>query len=74
MSHTYNLDISTANYEIMIDTEEQYGFFEHHTHGDEIAGGLWFDGKALVDYDGVFELPEEVSDAIVSIGYSLGDL
>lgn len=60
----FDLDISTANYEIKIDVEREYGYFEHQTHGDEVAGGLWFDGNSLMDYDGVFELPGEVVDAL----------
>lgn len=64
MTYTFTLDISTANYEIKIDIEKQYGYFEHFSHGDEVAGGLWFSGKELIDYDGVFELPEEVVDSL----------
>ena len=64
MTYTYDLDLSTANYEIKIDVEKNYGYFEHNSHGDEVAGGLWFSGKELVDYDGVFELPGEVLDSL----------
>jgi len=62
--YDFNFDASSANYEIKIDTEQEYGYFEHNTHGDEIAGGLWFEGNELVDYDGVFELPIEVVEAL----------
>lgn len=31
--------------------------------------GLRFDGKELVDYDGVFELPKEVSSLLKENGY-----
>lgn len=33
-------------------------------------GGLWFDGKELVDYDGCFELPDAVRIALKELGYS----
>jgi hypothetical protein len=31
--------------------------------------GLWFDGKELVDYDGVFSLPREVAVMLTDAGY-----
>ena len=40
-----------------------YEFVEHI--------GLWFDGKTLVDYDGVFELPKEAIKLIRKSGYSV---
>jgi len=33
--------------------------------------GLWFDGKTLVDYDGVFELPKEAIKLIRKAGYKV---
>ncbi|MEX0597121.1 MAG: hypothetical protein WD512_11530 [Candidatus Paceibacterota bacterium] len=33
--------------------------------------GLWFDGKTLTDYDGVFELPIEAIKLIRKYGYSV---
>ncbi len=41
-----------------------HGYFEHNELGDEFAGELWFERISgivtLIDYDGVFALPEEV--------------
>lgn len=34
-------------------------------------GGLWFDEKELVDYDGVFELPEEILDKLEEWGFNV---
>jgi len=34
-------------------------------------GGLWFNDKTLEDYDGVFELPEEIKVALKQLGYEL---
>lgn len=33
--------------------------------------GLWFDGKSLEDYDGVFELPKEAIKLIRKAGYTV---
>ena len=35
------------------------------------SGGLWFEEKDLVDYDGCFELPKEVKIALIHLGYNL---
>lgn len=50
------------------------GFFEHHEYGDEWGGGLWIENGELSDYDGCGMLPKQVADAIVKMGYSLGDM
>jgi hypothetical protein len=65
--------IDTENYEIWlnIDTTGQRGYFEHTTLGDERAGGLWYDDKKnLTDYDGVYELPKEVREALIADGFT----
>ena len=72
--YTFNQKISTPLYTIEIDTRAQYGYFEHNELGDEKAGGLWFDGKRLSDYDGVFELPRQVTAALINAGYDLEDI
>ena len=48
-------------------SEKEYGWFELYdtaTSGERFygEGGMWFNGKELVDYDGVFELSKHVSD------------
>jgi hypothetical protein len=50
------------------------GWFEMYDEatggGDWYAeGGLWFDGKELVDYDGVFALPQCVCDCLRQNGF-----
>jgi hypothetical protein len=50
------------------------GWFEIYddaTGGEEwyAEGGLWFDGKELTDYDGVFSLPKCVIDCLRTHGY-----
>ena len=49
------------------------GYFEHEVEGDNCAGELIFDGYNLVDYDGVFELPKEVIQAIRDLGFYVGE-
>lgn len=63
-----------SGWAVYISPSTSYGYFEHDDAGE--GGGLWFkgaDGKQLVDYDGVFELPRLVAVAIVQAGYRLGD-
>ncbi len=60
----YDLDISTKDFEIKVDTTTGYGYFEHNELGDECGGGLWFINNALTDYDGVYELPKQVEQAL----------
>jgi len=53
---------------------EYGGWFELYdeaTGGDEwyAEGGLWFEGKELVDYDGVFALPQCVCDCLRQHGF-----
>ena len=37
-------------------------------------GGLWFEGKNVVDFDGVFSLPEEVCELLEGAGYNLEEV
>ena len=38
------------------------------------AGGLWFEGKVLRDYDGVYELPECVKDTLTQWNFNLEEI
>ena len=69
----YNFILSrvTKHFEVKIDPDESYGYFEHHELGDECGGGLWFQDRELIDYDGVFELKLEVVEAIRDMGYKV---
>lgn len=69
-TYNYNQVINTRNFEIHIDLDAKYGFFEHKLLGEDCAGGLWFDDcMFLNDYDGVFELPGEVIRELSSRSY-----
>ena len=67
--HTVINKIKTAHFEILIFEGGERGYFEHEHMGDDCAGGLWFEGKELTDYDGVFALPNEVSTALREAEY-----
>jgi hypothetical protein len=66
-----NIELSIT---IGIDETDGTGWFELYdteTGGDEWygEGGLWFDGKELTDYDGVFALPVCVINKLKELGY-----
>ena len=55
--------------------DSTYGYYELYdtlTGGEDwyAEGGLWFQGKILVDYDGMFSLSGAVIDKLKEWGYS----
>lgn len=48
-----------------------FELFDTETGGEEwyAEGGLWFDGKELTDYDGVFALPVCIIEKLKELGY-----
>lgn len=68
MTELYNFDwkIQSGPYEIGIDMEEDYGYFEHASAG--IGGGLWFERGHLVDWDGLEYLPKLVITGLCEVG------
>ena len=70
MSNTkYNFTLKASR--VQIDPAQSYGYWER-ADGSE-GGGLWFNGKELVDFDGAFELPAVVKDQIVTLGFTVGE-
>ena len=66
MLNSYNINLSTNKFEIWINTETKYGWFEDNIFGDENGGGLWFDeDMKLKDYDGVYFLPNDVRNQLM---------
>ena len=54
---------------------KEYGYFEFYdveTGGEDwyAEGGLWIEGKEIVDYDGVFSLPISLIKLLNEKGYS----
>ena len=58
-------------FEVGIDKNKQYGYFEHEYYGEELGGGLWFENDELVDFDGCYFLPIEVAKAIKKLGFKV---
>ncbi len=75
---TYDIKLTTHYYEVAVNTQAQYGYFEHLRYGDERGGKLWFSADLagdlyLVDYDGMFDLPAEVVNALRGAGIQVND-
>ena len=53
-------------------TRGGFEIYDIKTDGVEvyIEGGLWFTGKELTDYDGVYSLPKIVIFAIEQLGFN----
>ncbi len=67
----------TMDYTVCV--ENGKGWFEMYdeeSSGEDFyaSGGLWFTNNRLVDYDGVFSLPDEILDKLEEHGYSLDDV
>jgi len=66
------LRTQVGKFEVVINPKDNLGYFEHDYYGEDWGGGLWFDDKHLIDYDGVFELPRAVVKGIRELGYIVG--
>ncbi len=75
MTYNFNLVNQVGDWLVHVDTEKQYGCFENQEDGTE--GGLWFNNNELVDYDGVYEIPRQVVQALqgfkLNVDYVLED-
>ena len=47
------------------------GWFEHKELGDDCCGCLLFEGKMLVNFDGVYKLSDEIINALESAGFDV---
>lgn len=59
--------------------EHNHGYFEFfdvETQGDEwyAEGGLWLDGKRVIQYDGVFALPTCITEKLEELGYDCSEV
>lgn len=73
MAYNFNMKLQEGEYTILIDTDEHYGYFEHDIRGDNSAGGLWFEGNVLIDYDGTFALPGDVFTSLNNHGFIVSE-
>ncbi len=65
--------------DVSININNERGSFEIYdikTGGENwyAEGGLWFKGKELVDYDGVFSLPKCIESKLTELEYNLDNL
>ena len=65
-------DFKTENFTITLYSTDR-GYFEHNRLGEDLGGGLWFDGDNLTDYDGVYELPSEINQWLRENDYTFLD-
>jgi len=63
--HNYTQEKQIGNWIVYISPDTNYGYFENQITGD--TGGLWFRGKMVVGYDGVYCLPASVIKALKSL-------
>lgn len=82
--HNYNLTGDTAFFDVKIDTEALYGYFEHRIIGEEFSGFLYFDkimpvtaakrGLELTSFEGVSEMPDQVLSWLREEGVLIGEM
>ena len=71
----YKSKWGVQEYEVFV--ENEIGGFEISLKDDEESyeeGRLWFDGKTLVDYDGVYCLDEAIIDCLERNGFDVQDM
>lgn len=61
--------IESPKYTVVTFNKGARGYFEHNSLGEDAAGGLWFEGKELIDYDGMTYLPKEVILTLRKAGF-----
>lgn len=67
---------SEVEFTIGIHIDGMRGYFEMDGGDDDwyAEGSLDFDGKNVIGYDGVFELPMEIEYELEALGYDLSEL
>ena len=79
MAYNFNKQTTVGKYLVAVDSQAKYGYFEHEDTG--AGGGLWFEEEkdvldevqvTLRDYDGMYELPRQVSAALLLMGFFVG--
>ena len=66
-----DLEEVDMKYYISIDPVKSYGFFEIIGGSYYAEGGLWFRDGKLIDYDGIYDLPNEIREQIKKFGYKV---
>lgn len=84
MNYNFTHKAQKGCYEVAVDPQAQFGYFEHDDYGDAYGGGLWFDlidedaevlitNLELRDYDGVACLPRDVAAALRDFGITVSE-
>jgi len=60
--HEYTQEAQVGNWKVYVSPSTNYGYFENEI--TEKCGGLWFKGRMVTEYDGVYELPNSVVSAL----------
>lgn len=60
-----------GNWKVTIIHRGYYGFFENQVTGCE--GGIWLEGRKVVEYDGTHELPKNVAQVLQELGYEFDE-
>jgi hypothetical protein len=73
MSPHINREQKVMEYNVGWNKEVERGWFEMYDedsggHEYYAAGGLFFNGNELIDYDGVFSLDENIIDCVKEMG------
>jgi len=80
----YEIEYDGIQMDVEVGISEDAGYFEYYdleTGGEEIyaEGGLWFEvtdneGHMVIDYDGVFELPEFIVNTLKQEGIDTSEI
>lgn len=69
-THTYH-HLEDSNWTVAIAQDVSCNsYFEWQGEAGECSGILSFEGRMLVDYDGVYELPRNVCRVLHQLGYT----
>jgi hypothetical protein len=61
-THDFTQEAQAGNWKVFVSPSTNYGYFENQV--TETSGGIWFKGRMVTEYDGVFELPANVVKAL----------
>ena len=67
-------NIDSEHFKIRLADGNTRGWFEHKTLGDDCAGDLWFENSVLIDYEGIYLIPEEVLQSLEIHGFDCKDI
>lgn len=60
----------SGNARVMHTDKPDVFVFEHRTRGDEgFVGHVWVKNKIIMDYDGVYNIPDSVEFIMKKLGY-----